>query len=252
MTKSRSCAAAIGMVAVLSGGPTMRAAGPELTAQDRADIEQLVAGYAKALGTCQAEDYANLFAPDGGYFFSTIRGEVATHAALVAMVQSERQCNPNPNAPARGAATNASPAPRPVPAVTIESTADGAKGVASLGNAGSYEDLYVKTSKGWRFKGRSVITPPEANAKLSAEDFANLRRLAGNDQKQFDDVWVDTPNGRRFRSSGVTFSLVPDGVKGTAVLRGDGGHYEDLYVRGASGWRFKSRTYVAAAEAAKP
>jgi hypothetical protein len=256
MTKARSfAAAAIGLVTVLSVRPTVRAAGSELTAQDRSDIQQLVASYAVALGTCQAEVYADLFAPDGGYFFSSIRGEVATHAGLVALVQSERQCNPNPanaNAPARGAAANGTPAPRPVPAVTIEPTPDGAKGVASLGNAGSYEDLYVKTAKGWRFKGRSVITPQEANARLTAHDFAELRRLAGNDHGQFDDVWVDTANGRRFRSSGVTFALVPEGVKGTAVLRNDGGRYEDLYVRGASGWRFKSRTYVPPAETPKP
>ena len=255
---TKSATAIVGLVALLvSQAPRTRAAASELTAQDRADIQQLVAGYARALGTCQAEEYADLFAPGGGYFFSSIRGEVATREGLIALVQSERQCNPAPAgaaaaAPARGAAANPNPAPRPVPAVTIEPTADGAKGVASLGNAGGYEDLYVKTPRGWRFKGRSVITPPEANARLTAQDFAELRRLAGNDHGQFDDVWVDTPNGRRFRSSGVTFALVPEGVKGTAVLKNDGGRYEDVYVRTANGWRFKSRTYVGTAEAAKP
>ena len=125
------------------------------------------------------------------------------------------------------------------------------KGVASLGNAGSYEDEYVKTPKGWRFKARSVITPQEANVKLTAQDFAEIRRLAGNDRGQFDDVFVETPNGRRFRSSGVTFGLVPEGVKGTAVLRNDGGRYEDVYVRTAGGWRFKSRAYMPPAGDAK-
>ena len=102
--------------------------------------------------------------------------------------------------------------------------------------------MYVKTPKGWRFKARSVITPLEAAAKLTAQDFADIRRLAGNESGQFDDVHVDTPNGKRFRSSGVVLGLVPDGVKGTAYLRGDGGHYDDVYVKTATGWRFKSRT----------
>jgi hypothetical protein len=249
--------AVLGVVAALApvSGQT------QLTAQDRAEIQELVAHYARALGTCAAEEYADLFAPGGGYFFSSIRGEVRTRAALILLVQSERQCNPAPPAAAGGAGAagataggargNAAPRPVNVPTVTVESSSDGVKGVASLGNAGSYEDEYVKTPKGWRFKGRSVITPQEANVKLTAQDFAEIRRLAGNDRDQFDDVFVETPNGRRFRSSGVTFGLVPDGVKGTAVLRNDGGRYEDLYVRTASGWRFKSRTYVAPASDAK-
>ena len=123
--------------------------------------------------------------------------------------------------------------------------------MASLGNAGSYEDVYVKTAKGWRFKARSVITPQEANAKLTAQDFADIRRLAGDDRGGFDDVFVDTPTGRRFRSSGLTLALVNEGVKGTAVLRNDGGRYDDVYVKTASGWRFKSRAYVPPSGAAK-
>jgi SnoaL-like domain len=231
----------------------------QLTAEDRGEIQELVARYARALGTCAAEEYADLFAPGGGYFFSSIRGEVRTREALILLVQSERQCNPAPTAAAgapnaAGAAAGVArgnAAPRPVPTATIEPSPEGAKGVASLGNAGSYEDEYVKTPKGWRFKARSVITPQEANAKLTARDFTEIRRLAGNDRGQFDDVFVDTPNGRRFRSSGVTFGLVPEGVKGTAVLRNDGGRYEDVYVRTASGWRYKSRTYVPPASDAK-
>jgi hypothetical protein len=230
-----------------------------LTAQDRAEIQDLVARYARALGTCAAEEYADLFAPGGGYFFSSIRGEVRTRASLILLVQSERQCNPptTANAPGPTAAATAAAggsgggAPRPVPIVTIEPSSDGARGVASLGSAGSYEDVYVKTSKGWRFKARSVITPQEANAQLTAQDFADIRRLAGDDRGGFDDVFVDTPNGRRFRSSGLTLALVPEGVKGTAVLRNDGGRYEDVYVKTANGWRFKSRAYVPPSGAAK-
>ena len=63
-----------------------------LTAQDREEIQAVVTGYARALGTCVAEQYADLFAPDSGYFFSAIRGEVAGRDKLMALVRSERQC----------------------------------------------------------------------------------------------------------------------------------------------------------------
>ena len=253
-----SIAVIIGAAAVAPvRGQSGRAAGLELTAEDRAEIQDLVTRYARALGSCAAEEYADLFAPGGGYFFSSIRGEVASRERLIALVKSERQCNPAPAASPAGAGAspspagrannaNAAPPARPAtgPTVTIEPSPGGARGTASLGNAGSYEDVYVKTPKGWRFKARSVITPPEAAARLTAQDFSEIRQLAGNDRGQFDDVYVDAPNGKRFRSSGVVFALVPEGVKGTAYLRNDGGHYEDVYVKTANGWRFKSRTYV--------
>ena len=230
-----------------------RASVPELTAQDRVEIQELVTRYARALAGCAAEEYADLFAPGGGYFFSSIRGEVNTRERLIALVKSERQCNPtasaNPNAAGRGAPA-AAPAGRATggttggPVVTLEATPEGIKGIASLGNAGGYEDTYVKTPSGWRFKARSVITGQEAAAKLTAQDFAEIRQLAGNDRGQFDDVYVDTPNGKRFRSSGVAFGLIPDGVKGTAYLRNDGGHYDDVYVKTATGWHIKTRIHV--------
>ena len=226
--------------------------GSELSDRDRTEIQELVTRYARALAGCNAEEYADLFAPGGGYFWSSIRGEVATRERLIALVQSERQCNPAPNAnnstpaAARGSAGANAPARNANgPTVAIQSsTPEGVIGRANLGNAGHYEDVYVKTPAGWRFKARSVLTPQEEAAKLTAEDFAELRRLAGNDHGRFDDVYVDTPNGRRFRSSGVTFALLPDGVKGTAILKNKGGRYDDVYVKTADGWRFKSRAYV--------
>lgn len=253
-------AALIGAAAVVPVyAQSGRASGPELTAQDRVEIQELVTRYARALAGCAAEEYADLFAPGGGYFFSSIRGEVGTRERLIALVKSERQCNPtanaNPNANPNATGGRGAPAAAPAgragggPVVTLESTPEGIKGIASLGNAGGYEDTYVKTPSGWRFKARSVITGQEAAAKLTAQDFAEIRRLAGNDRGQFDDVYVDTPNGKRFRSSGVAFTLVPDGVKGTVYLRNDGGHYDDVYVKTANGWRFKSRVYVPPAEA---
>ncbi len=47
-----------------------------LTDKDRTEIQELSARYAKALGGCAAEDYADVFVPETGYFASNIRGEV--------------------------------------------------------------------------------------------------------------------------------------------------------------------------------
>src|SRR5262249_53726218 len=149
---------------------------PSLTAQDRTEIQDLVTHYARALGGCAAEEYADLFAP-GAYFWSSIRGEVNTRDNLIALVKSERHCN--------AATPPAASRPATGPTVTIDQSADGVTGYAALGNAGHYEDVYVKTPKGWRFKARSVLTPAEEAAKLTAKDFAELRSLAGNGLGRF-------------------------------------------------------------------
>ena len=58
--------------------------------------------------------------------------------------------------------------------MVIEPTLDGATGRAPLANAGHYEDTYVKTAMGWRFKGRTYISPQEEAAKLTAVDFSKI------------------------------------------------------------------------------
>ena len=210
-----------------------------LTDKDRAEIQELSAKYAKALGGCAAEDYADVFVPETGYFASNIRGEVVGRERLMALVKSERHCiNP---------AAQTATGPRAVPMVTIETTAKGASGKAELGAAGYYADQYVKTPKGWRIKARTVITGQEQKANLSVEDVTVIRRLAGTDLGLFDDMYVAGPDGvKRFRTSGVALGLSADGVTGRALLKNDGGYYDDVYVRTQQGWRFKSRVYVSA------
>ena len=208
-----------------------------LTTQDRAEIQELTAKYARTLGGCAAEEYADLFAPDTGYFASNIRGEVVGRARLIALVQSERHCTtPQANA-----------APRTVPTVVIEMTQAGAVGRADLGEkVGRYDDEYVKTSRGWRFKSRTVMTAQELAAGLTVQDVRAIRRLAGTDLGQFDDVYVPGPDGvKRFRASGVAMGLSAEGVTGRAFLKNNGGHYDDVYVKTPEGsWRFKSRVHV--------
>jgi len=207
-----------------------------VTEKDRAEIQDLVSHYARALSACAAEEYADLFAPVSGSFASSIRGEIIGRQKLIALVQSEPHCVTTPPGRAGGNA----------PTVKVTATADGVTGYADLGNAGHYEDVYVKTSNGWRFQTRDVITRQEQTAGFTSRDFIALRRLAGNDQGAFEDVLRDTPAGKRLRSAGVVIAAQADGTAtGRAFLK-DGGHYEDIYVRAANGWRFKSRTYLPA------
>jgi hypothetical protein len=232
--------------AMAMGVVSLRAQGA-LTDRDRAEIQDLSARYARALGSCAAEEYADLFAPGTGYFASNIRGEVVGRDRLMALVRSERHCTgATPPAPAAGGGA-APAAPRPVPTVSIEITSTGPVGRASLGAAGQYDDEYVKTAQGWRFKSRTVMTGQELAANLTVQDVRAIRRLAGSDLGQFDDFYVAGPDGvKRFRSSGVSMGLSAEGVTGRAYLKHHGGHYDDVYVRTAEGgWRFKSRVHVA-------
>jgi hypothetical protein len=226
-----------------------------LTAQDRVEIQDLSARYARLLGSCAAEEYADLFAPDTGYFASNIRGEVVGRERLMALVRSERHCiAAAPAAPTASAASapanaggRANTEPRPVPTVSIEITSTGPIGRADLGaKVGQYDDEYVKTSKGWRFKSRTVMTAPELAAGLTVKDARAIRRLAGSDLGQFDDVYVAGTDGvKRFRASGVALGLSSEGVTGRAFLKHGNGHYEDVYVKTPEGdWRFKSRVHV--------
>jgi len=220
---------------------TQRAVPPPFTDRDRAEIQELVTRYARALSACSAEEYADLFAPGTGSFASGVRGDIVGRDKLIALVQSEPHC----------ATTSPGRSPGTIgPTVVVESSAAGVTGRANLGNAGHYDDVYVKTAKGWRFQSRNVITPKEEAARITGRDFIALRRLAGSDQGNFDDVLRDTPVGKRLRSSGVVLTATADGVTGRAYLRNDGGHYDDVYTRSVAGWRFQSRTYVAASEVA--
>ena len=239
LTKSR----VFGVIAIAVMVCSMRTSGQSpqtVTAQDKTEIQALVTGYAKALGRCAASDFADLFAPDRGYFASGFRGHVVGRERLIAMVQSERFCFAAPS--------GAAPAPRPGgngPTVVVDVRPDGVFGIADLGGAGHYEDEYVKTPKGWRFASRTVITPAEHAAGLNAREMIAIRRLASSPQDA-DDFWADGQDGvKRFRSAGVVILVSQGNVAGRVYLK-DGGHYDDVYEKNAQGqWRFKTRAYVA-------
>jgi hypothetical protein len=128
-----------------------------LTAMDYIEIQQLVAKYARFIDSCSNNgyDYADLFTADG-VFRPVINGKPTW------IQQGVRHLYPNH---------------------VIEATPEGAKGTVDMlmiglgGDPnkiqydGHYEDVYVKTAQGWRFKERThyallsggrPATPPPA------------------------------------------------------------------------------------------
>jgi hypothetical protein len=148
--------------------------GALLSAEDRAGIQELVAHYARALATCSSKEYAELFTPDGVFFSDDFRGK--THRELYGksaklvgrtkiaeLVETEEFCK-DPAIRAERIKSGGGNAARPPAAPVLEATADGVRGTIPIGKGGRYEDVYVKTQDGWRFKSRSVFMPPVAGA----------------------------------------------------------------------------------------
>jgi hypothetical protein len=140
-----------------------------LTALDYLEIQQLVASYGHALdnGLAQADNgpaYAGLFTADG-VAFRRLKG----FGPLAAIARAQ------PHGPkyARHFLTNVTIAPSPEGAtgeqylVVIDPPEGGKPGRLFLG--GHYEDIYVKTAEGWRYKSRTLF-----NANLGAEAPSSL------------------------------------------------------------------------------
>jgi hypothetical protein len=136
-----------------------------LTAMDYIEIQQLVAKYARYIDTCSNNgyDYADLFTADGR-FVPVINGKetsgIQGREALAAVSGGGSRGCKNVGWIQQGVR-------HLYPNHIIEATADGAKGyvdmlMIGLGGDpnkiqydGHYEDLYVKTPQGWRFKQRT-------------------------------------------------------------------------------------------------
>jgi hypothetical protein len=136
----------------------------QLTALDYFEIQQLVAKYARAIDTCSNNgyDYADLFTADGAFIpsFDGRRGNAISGRERLATI-SGGGTNGCKNVPwieqgVRHIYTNH----------VITPTAEGATGVVDMlmiglgGDPnkieydGHYEDTYVRTPQGWRFKER--------------------------------------------------------------------------------------------------
>lgn len=231
------CLSFLIVTGLAAGGPAnLWAQQTSLAEADVAAIQRLVADYGRTLGTCAASEYAALFEQPGGFFESVNRGRVRGRETLEALVLSERQCDLPPQERVT----------RPMPLPTLE-RADGlVTGIVSLGDNGHYEDVYIRTADGWRFRSRNYIPGSAERMGFTARDFADIHEVAG-DRGGFEDVYVDAPGGRRFRSSGFTIEPVSPGMARGRARLGDGqGHFEDSYVKASTGWRLESRQRVEA------
>ena len=136
-----------------------------LSAMDYIEIQQLVAKYARYIDSCSNNgyDYADLFTADGA-FVPVINGKPT------AGIQGRERLAEVSGGGSRGC-KNVGWIQQGVrhlyPNHVIEATADGAKGTVDMlmiglgGDPnkiqydGHYEDVYVKTPQGWRFKQRT-------------------------------------------------------------------------------------------------
>ena len=166
-------AAVLSASSAAAQAPSTRTVTP-LTAQDYIDIQQLLNRYAFALDTCanNGYDYADLYAPDGIFYWGiggrkSVGREQLAEAAGGGKQGCQRQKSASRENPIQTHMT--------VNAV-IEPSSEGAIGKSYLvypgvqgisgdgthnGHVGGYQDVYVKTDKGWRFKRRIHVFPPD-------------------------------------------------------------------------------------------
>jgi hypothetical protein len=145
-----------------------------LTALDYVEIQQLLNKYAFALDTCSNNgyDYADLYTPDGIFYWGiggrkSVGREQLAEAAGGGKQGCKRQQTASRENPIQTHMTVN---------VVIEASPEGAIGKSYLvypgvqgisgdgthnGHVGGYQDVYVKTAQGWRFKKRIHIFPPE-------------------------------------------------------------------------------------------
>jgi hypothetical protein len=155
-----------------------------LTARDRIDINQLAARYAFALDT-RADNgmaFAELFAPDGE--FVGIRGSAEGRDKLAELARTGIMTAEKPIVGVSHFSMNHVIEPAVGGAVGKEylvmvNVAEGGKPGGDFSSIGGhYEDSYVKTAAGWRFKRREFIpmksaAPPPQSAAVPSTTRAN-------------------------------------------------------------------------------
>jgi len=141
---------------------------PQLTALDYIEIEQLTRKYAWAIDTCSNDgfDYADLYTPDGAFVDGQTGRRWQGREQLAEAAGGNGRGCPFPKMPLSHLILN----------LVIEPTADGATGKSYLiypgrngqyadekhhGHDGGYQDMFVKTEGGWRFKERVHVHPPQ-------------------------------------------------------------------------------------------
>jgi hypothetical protein len=140
----------------------------QLTALDYIEIEQLNRKYAWAIDTCANDgfEYADLYVPDGTF----IDGQTGRRW------QGREQLAEAAGGNGRGCPFVRMPLSHVILNLIIDPTPDGAVGKSYLvypgkngqfadekhhGHDGGYQDVYVKTAGGWRYKERVHVFPPQ-------------------------------------------------------------------------------------------
>jgi len=161
-----------GVVAIVTG---TRAATKTtaLTALDYIEIQQLVNRYAFAIDTCSNNgyDYADLYTPDGIFYWGVgTRKSVGREQLAEAAGGGKNGCQKLQRATAEMPL-----ATHTTVNLLIDPSPEGATGRSYLvypgdvgthadpthsGHVGGYQDVYVKTANGWRFKSRLHVFPP--------------------------------------------------------------------------------------------
>jgi len=145
-----------------------------LAAQDYIDIQQLLNRYAFALDTCSNNgyDYADLYTPDGIFYWGiggrkSIGREQLAEAAGGGKQGCQKLKTANRENPIQTHMTvNAVIEPSPEGAIGKSYLVyPGVQGISGdgthNGHVGGYQDVYVKTAQGWRFKKRIHVFPPD-------------------------------------------------------------------------------------------
>lgn len=155
---------------VSSGVPAVSAQGGTLTAQDYADITQLINRYAYGIDTCGGNgfDYANVFTSDGEFIDKNSDAGYAAGGRVLAKGRDALAALVGGGA--RGCKTKLVWTDWSHLMLNHEITAspEGAKGriyLVQLGmrgpgtieRHGGYDDVYVKTAEGWRIKSRTHV-----------------------------------------------------------------------------------------------
>jgi actinorhodin biosynthesis protein ActVIA len=357
-------AACVGLSLIAIGYAQQRAAKAPvletaLTAMDHVQLRQLMARYAWALdsGADNGYAFADLFTPDGELIRPDARGReqlaaVARggprgpayrhHFAMNHVIQSSPQGVTGKQYVIgldfdEGARAQAQSARGQTSQSVDQWAMVGIKGGEVSSTGGHYEDVYVKTAQGWRFKMREFIPsrsgsepgPPPARATgsrasepapatsavqttdasaqsstLTTLDYLEIERLVASYGHALDSGFGNGDNGlayaQLFAPGGTFFSRgrpysgeeqlaalaraqphgdryvrhyltnhviepTPDGATGKEYLVvidiGEsgkqssiylGGYYEDVYVKTADGWRFKTRRSFGAAAGTPP
>jgi hypothetical protein len=176
VTASIAVATATAAFAQAPNAPAARAARAplQLTALDYIEIEQLNRKYAWALDTCTNDGfgYADLYTPDGTF----IDGKTGKRW------QGREQLAEAAGGNGRGCPFVRMPLSHVISNLVIEATPDGATGKSYLvypgkngkfvdeehhGHDGGYQDIYVKTADGWRYKERVHVFPPQLPGQYS-------------------------------------------------------------------------------------